>query len=37
VQLRIFFKTFPETTKCPSCGKVGTIRRSRARNIFETI
>jgi len=36
VQLRIFFKTFPETTKCPSCGRVGTIRRSRARNLFET-
>jgi len=37
VQLRIFFKTFPETTKCPSCRRVGTIRRSRARNLFETL
>ncbi|HJY64643.1 MAG TPA: hypothetical protein VJ455_10845 [Ignavibacteria bacterium] len=36
MQLRIFFKTYPETSKCPSCGKVGTIRRSRARNFFET-
>jgi predicted RNA-binding Zn-ribbon protein involved in translation (DUF1610 family) len=37
VHLRIFFKTFPETTKCPSCGRVGTIRRSRTRNIIESI
>jgi predicted RNA-binding Zn-ribbon protein involved in translation (DUF1610 family) len=35
LQLKVFFKAFPETAKCPSCGKVGTIRRSRARNIFE--
>jgi hypothetical protein len=37
LQLRIFFKSFPETSKCPSCGKVGTIRRSRARNVIENI
>ncbi|MCC6865847.1 MAG: hypothetical protein IT280_06760 [Ignavibacteria bacterium] len=35
MQLRIFFKTFPETANCPSCGKVGTIRRSRTRNLLE--
>ncbi|MCX7878235.1 MAG: hypothetical protein N2510_06275 [Ignavibacteria bacterium] len=37
MQLKIFLKTFPETTACPSCGKIGTIRRSRSRNLFETI
>jgi hypothetical protein len=36
VQLRIFFKTYPETSRCPSCSKIGKIRRSRSRNIFET-
>jgi len=35
LQLRIFFKTFPETSKCPSCGKLGTIRRSRTKNLWE--
>lgn len=35
MQLRIFFKSFPETTKCPSCGKIGVIRRSRAKNLVE--
>jgi hypothetical protein len=37
LQLRIFFKTFPETSKCPSCGQIGRIRRSRTRNLFEMI
>ncbi|HAX49313.1 MAG TPA: hypothetical protein PK605_05000 [Ignavibacteria bacterium] len=36
MQLRIFFKTYPETSRCPSCGKIGTIRRSRAKNLFES-
>jgi predicted RNA-binding Zn-ribbon protein involved in translation (DUF1610 family) len=36
LQLKIFFKTFPETAKCPSCGRIGTIRRSRARNVLES-
>ena len=36
MQLKIFFKAFPETSKCPSCGKVGCIRRSRTKNILET-
>jgi predicted RNA-binding Zn-ribbon protein involved in translation (DUF1610 family) len=36
LQLRIFFKAYPETAKCPSCGRIGTIRRSRARNVFES-
>ncbi|HEY3249989.1 MAG TPA: hypothetical protein VGK25_02615 [Ignavibacteria bacterium] len=36
MQLRIFFKAYPETAKCPSCGRIGTIRRSRARNVFES-
>jgi predicted RNA-binding Zn-ribbon protein involved in translation (DUF1610 family) len=36
LQLKIFFKAFPETSKCPSCGKIGTIRRSRTRNFLET-
>jgi predicted RNA-binding Zn-ribbon protein involved in translation (DUF1610 family) len=37
LQLRIFFKCFPETSNCPSCRKVGTIRRSRARNFLEHV
>jgi predicted RNA-binding Zn-ribbon protein involved in translation (DUF1610 family) len=36
LQLKIFFKAFPETARCPSCGKVGTVRRSRAKHIFES-
>lgn len=36
MQLKVFFKAFPETAKCPSCGKVGTVRRSRAKNLFES-
>jgi predicted RNA-binding Zn-ribbon protein involved in translation (DUF1610 family) len=36
LQLKIFFKAFPETARCPSCGKVGAVRRSRAKNIFES-
>jgi len=35
LQLKIFFKAFPETSKCPSCGKIGTIRRSRTKNFAE--
>jgi len=35
LQLKIFFKAFPETAKCPGCGKVGFVRRSRARNFYE--
>jgi hypothetical protein len=37
VQLRIFYKAYPETSRCPSCGVIGKIRRSRSRNIFESI
>jgi hypothetical protein len=37
VHLKIFFKSYPETSKCPSCGKVGSIRRSRAKSTFEWI
>jgi ssDNA-binding Zn-finger/Zn-ribbon topoisomerase 1 len=37
LQLKIFFKSFPETSRCPSCNKIGKIRRSRARNFFETL
>jgi ssDNA-binding Zn-finger/Zn-ribbon topoisomerase 1 len=37
LQLKIFFKAFPETSKCPSCRKIGTIRRSRARNFYESV
>lgn len=36
MQLKIFYKAFPEASTCPSCGKIGTIRRSRSRNIFES-
>ncbi len=36
MQLRIFFKTFPETSRCPSCNKIGTIRRSRTKNSLES-
>jgi len=36
LQLKIFFKSFPETAKCPSCSKIGTIRRSRARSFLES-
>jgi predicted RNA-binding Zn-ribbon protein involved in translation (DUF1610 family) len=37
LQLKIFFKAFPETSKCPSCGKIGTIRRSRAKSFWESL
>lgn len=37
MQLKLFFKAFPETSRCPSCGKIGTVRRSRAKNIFESV
>jgi predicted RNA-binding Zn-ribbon protein involved in translation (DUF1610 family) len=36
LQLKIFYNSFPETSKCPSCGKIGTIRRSRSRSVFES-
>jgi hypothetical protein len=35
LQLRIFFKAYPETSSCPSCARIGTIRRSRSRNLLE--
>jgi predicted RNA-binding Zn-ribbon protein involved in translation (DUF1610 family) len=35
LQLKIFFKTYPETSRCPSCGKIGAIRRSRTKNFME--
>lgn len=37
LQLRILFNAYPETSKCPSCSKIGKIRRSRSRNIIERI
>jgi predicted RNA-binding Zn-ribbon protein involved in translation (DUF1610 family) len=37
LRLKIFYKTFPETSRCPACGKIGTVRRSRSRNFFESI
>jgi hypothetical protein len=36
LQLKVFYKTFPETSKCPSCSKIGRLRRSRSRNFFES-
>jgi hypothetical protein len=37
LQLKIFYKTFPETSRCPVCGKIGTVRRSRSRSILESV
>ncbi len=37
MQLRIFYKTYPETASCPSCSKIGRIRRSRSRNLVEML
>ncbi|MGH2575090.1 MAG: hypothetical protein ACRDFC_05245, partial [Ignavibacteria bacterium] len=37
MQLKIFFKAYPETAGCPSCSKIGKIRRSRNRNILESL
>jgi len=37
LQLKIFYKTFPETSRCPACGKIGTVRRSRSRSTLESL
>jgi hypothetical protein len=37
LQLKIFFKTFPETSRCPSCSAIGKLRRSRSRGILEEV
>lgn len=33
----IIFKRDPSLSKCPSCGDVFTLRRSKARNFFEQV
>jgi hypothetical protein len=37
MQLKVFYKTYPETSRCVSCNKIGRIRRSRSRNVFESL
>jgi hypothetical protein len=37
MQLKVFYKTYPETSRCVSCSKIGRIRRSRSRNLLESL